>query len=170
MALFVATITIRGRKLALPVVTPVSHSIQEPPIFLDSRVAERKTVTIIEPEIPKVTSSSAIGPSFPVELDCTPAKKKSGRRRVRGKKKRSLADDAVSKAGDEDDDGEDEDERGESSSSPPKMRLGKPLPDLPREMSSTNLLDMDDKERLCISDTVIGKLGLALSGRIADAV
>ncbi|WVQ78180.1 hypothetical protein IAT38_000263 [Cryptococcus sp. DSM 104549] len=128
------------------------------------------------PPIP--TAPSADGD----ETTLTP-KKKNARRRVRGKKKPkdgsagpssglALAGGAGAEEGDEDD----EDEGSSSTGRKPNPTQGKkggngavtptmgmtpkkgdkPLPDLPREMSSTDLMDMDDKERLAISDTVIG--------------
>jgi serine/threonine-protein kinase/endoribonuclease IRE1 len=75
-------------------------------------------------------------------------KKKNGRRRVRGKKKRS--DSEAPK-----DDKDDEDDDKSSVASPAKG--DKPLPDLPRAISGTALEDANDKERLDISDNVIGK-------------
>ena len=90
--------------------------------------------------------------------DMTP-KKKPARRRVRGRKKRRDSNAALlEKDGDGEDD--DEDDKGDSSSSPPltvSRKDEKPLPELPREMTSTALGDMEDKERLAISDTIIGK-------------
>jgi serine/threonine-protein kinase/endoribonuclease IRE1 len=66
-------------------------------------------------------------------------KKKNARRRVRGKKKR------------DDDDGDDK-----SSIGSPSVRGEKPLPDLPRAISTVALQDENDKERLVISKDPIG--------------
>lgn len=97
-----------------------------------------------------------------------PAKKKSTRRRVRGKKKSKQAngndrDSPDGNVDDEDDDDGMEDDKGSVAASP-KGKSDKPLPDLPREMSAVDLTqptqdpDGEDKERLTISDTVIGEL------------
>jgi len=67
-------------------------------------------------------------------------KKKTNRRRIRGKKKQN---DSLS-----DDDG--------SLTGSPRKQSDKPLPELPRAISSVALEDPDDKERLIISDKVIG--------------
>lgn len=128
----------------------------------DSPVDERtpllpipeKTVTIIEPDSAaynsdKVTILSRDGEA---EAETSTTKKKSGRRRVRGKKKLK---DAVSE---KDDDGEGDDDDG-FSTSPPTLtprKEDKPLPELPREMSTVALDNEEDKERLAISDVVIG--------------
>ncbi|OXH37023.1 serine/threonine-protein kinase/endoribonuclease IRE1 [Cryptococcus neoformans] len=93
-----------------------------------------------------------------------PPKKKSTRRCVRGKKKKPDATTTATAAGltAEERDGENEDEDHEKDKedfSPRATPKGgnKPLPELPRELSSTDLLDYDqDKERLAISDTIIG--------------
>ncbi|RXK38342.1 IRE protein kinase [Tremella mesenterica] len=82
-------------------------------------------------------------------------KKKPGRRRVRGKKKKR-----DSPGQEEQEGGEDEaeyDDRGEGSSTSPSPHIReKPLPDLPRQLSTVNLKDENDKESLIISDSVIG--------------
>jgi hypothetical protein len=69
------------------------------------------------------------------------AKKKNNRRRVRGKKKQigSVSDDEE-----------------DSITGSPKPKSDKPLPELPRAISTTALEDESDKERLIISDEVIG--------------
>ena len=108
-----------------------------------------KSVTIIEPN----SSAVPVKPGSPLaEDDATPKKKASNRRRVRGRKKKTGA----SRDGEGEDDEEDED----GTASPPASvkKDDKPLPELPREISSTALSDMDDKERLAISDTIIGEL------------
>lgn len=122
-----------------------------------------KSVTIVEP-VPASTAdtASAIMPTF-TEDELTPIpKKKSSRRRIRGKKKFRGSDAAVYENEAE------EDDRGEGGSSPPSSvsRKGdKPLPELPRVMSSIGLLDMDEKEKLVISDTVIGQSAEAGSSK-----
>ena len=98
-----------------------------------------KSVTIVEPE------SAVVVKAGDVSSETTP-KKRTARRRVRGKKKRDdSAADSVS--------GDDPDVDGSMSD---KDRDGKPLPDLPRELSTTALADRLDKEKLAISETVIG--------------
>lgn len=84
---------------------------------------------------------------------------------MRGKKKKPDATTTATAAGltAEERDGENEDEDHEKDKedfSPRATPKGgnKPLPELPRELSSTDLLDYDqDKERLAISDTIIGE-------------
>ncbi|WWC85381.1 uncharacterized protein L201_000244 [Kwoniella dendrophila CBS 6074] len=126
-----------------------------------SSPADEKTPLLIAPEgsinlEEKSTTDVASPPILaPPVVDLseeipTP-KKKSTRRRVRGKKKRSNSSAAILEEG-----GEDDDEAGGAGSSSPSKKDEKPLPDLPREMSSTDLLDHEDKERLSISDTIIG--------------
>lgn len=113
-----------------------------------------KSVTIVEP----TPSPSPKSIPLPGDEDMTP-KKKSTRRRVRGRKKRRDSNATLLKEEGEGEDDDDED-KGDSSSSPPLTLLkkdDKPLPELPREMTSTALGDMEDKERLAISDTIIGK-------------
>jgi serine/threonine-protein kinase/endoribonuclease IRE1 len=70
------------------------------------------------------------------------AKKKTNRRRLRGKKKQP--NESVS----EDD---------ESVTGSPRPKSNKPLPELPRAISTNALEDESDKERLIISDQVIGR-------------
>lgn len=115
--------------------------------------AERseKTVTIVEPAVTPSTRSA----SLPGDEEATP-KKKSTRRRVRGKKKRRDSNAALL---DKDGEGEDDEEGDLSGSGSGSVlrRDDKPLPDLPREISSTALADEDDKERLAISETIIGE-------------
>ena len=82
--------------------------------------------------------------------------KKGTRRRVRGKKKRRGSESAFGEAEGEDD----EDDRGKGNFSLTTASLAKgekPLPDLPRALSSAGLQDFDDKEQLAISDIVIGQ-------------
>lgn len=92
-----------------------------------------------------------------------PPKKKSTRRRVRGKKKKPDATAATAASLiPEEHEGENEDEDHEKdkedvSPRPTPKGGNKPLPELPRELSSTDLLDYQDKERLAISDTIIGE-------------
>ena len=83
-------------------------------------------------------------------------KKKASRRRVRGKKKRRGSESAFVEAEAEDD----ENDEGEDSVSLTTTYMAKgekPLPDLPRELSSNGLHDFDNKEQLAISDVVIGQ-------------
>lgn len=125
-----------------------------------------RSITIIEPEVPPIARKEDTA----ADDDATPVKKKSNRRRVRGRKKRRDSNAAIlDKDGEGDDD--DEDDRGDSSSSPPntvRKKDDKPLPDLPREMSSTAIADVDDKERLSISDCIIGELCDSLTSWTAD--
>lgn len=91
-------------------------------------------------------------------------KKKNGRRRVRGKKKRrNSGADLLDDENEQDDGDEEEKPDNTSTSSGPGSALGvagtagrKPLPDLPREMNSADLFDSNDKERLSISDCIVG--------------
>jgi serine/threonine-protein kinase/endoribonuclease IRE1 len=125
-------------------------------------LAERKpkseserVVTFVEPTL-SPTTASAVTVAEGEDL-ATPGKKKSARRRVRGRKKKK--DDSASVGGEgEGEEEEVEDDKGEGSSSgtPPKGKGEKPLPDLPREISGTDIHDQSDKERLAISDTIIG--------------
>lgn len=116
-----------------------------------------RSVTIVEPELPSQTPTAD---ALAGDDEATPVKKKSNRRRVRGRKKRRDSNaTAVDKDGEGDED--DEEDKGESSSSPPntvRKRDDKPLPELPREISTTALADEEDKERLAISDCIIGEL------------
>lgn len=101
-------------------------------------------------EQPQASTSSA--EITPLNDDTITPKKKGNRRRVRGKKKPRNGD------AQQDDDDVEDDDKGEGPSSYQQGSFGreKPLPDLPREISTTALADEDDVERLCISDTVIG--------------
>lgn len=134
----------------------VSPANEKTPLLADLRPKSEseRTVTFVEPVA--ATSSSVANGGAIVEDGATP-KKKSTRRRVRGKKKKK--DDSASTAGEGDDNGDEEekaDGSGSGSGSPLNAKGEKPLPDLPREMSSTNLQDQEDKERLAISDTIVG--------------
>lgn len=92
------------------------------------------------------------------EADDVTPKKKQGRRRVRGKKKKRDSPDAADVAdGDEEDDNEDAGESGSGSQQGRSPRSDdKPLPDLPRQISTVALRDENDKESLSISDCIIG--------------
>jgi len=79
------------------------------------------------------------------------AKKKNNRRRVRGKKKQN---------------GSVSDDEEDSITGSPKPKSDKPLPELPRAISTTALEDESDKERLVISDEVIGMSMSAFVSRI----
>jgi len=79
------------------------------------------------------------------------AKKKNNRRRVRGKKKQN---------------GSVSDDEEDSITGSPKLKGDKPLPELPRAISTTALEDESDKERLVISDEVIGMSMSAFVSRI----
>ncbi|WVO12775.1 hypothetical protein L204_100383 [Cryptococcus depauperatus] len=100
----------------------------------------------------------------PIDSAAQPTpKKKSNRRRVRGKKKRRDSNATIpilEDAENEDDDDEAlEGDRDKKIATSPQLtpKFGnKPLPDLPRELSSTDLLDYHDKEHLTISDKIIG--------------
>ncbi|KAL1411282.1 bifunctional endoribonuclease/protein kinase ire1 [Vanrija albida] len=83
----------------------------------------------------------------------TPPKKKNTRRRVRGRKKGGRRGSVGPQ--DEPNGDNDDDDREDSGSPSEEKRLDdKPLPELPRSASSTQL--PDDQERLAVSDTVIG--------------
>ena len=124
-------------------------------------VLSEKTVDIVEAESSiNANSSDNLGPLDDVES--TP-KKKTNRRRVRGKKKKGDAP-SVSFAVEGDDD-EDED-KGEGSSnpspvtSPPATVLKKdekPLPELPKVMTATDLVDAGEVDRLNVTDIELGK-------------
>jgi len=146
---------LRNRKAVKQSITPVD---EKTPLLIAAEkdtpelpAKPEKSVTIIEPN----SSAAPVKPGTPVaDEDATPKKKGSNRRRVRGRKKKNGA----SKEGE----GEDDDEDDDGTASPPASVVkkdDKPLPELPREISSTALSDMDDKERLAISDTIIGELG-----------
>jgi len=125
---------------------------------VDAKPVQR-SIIILEPAASSTADSSSgiLPPVSTDELTLTP-KKKSNRRRVRGKKKKGGFDSPLGENEGEAENDEDED-KGEGSSSPPSsvLRRGeKPLPELPRELSSTDILDQEDKERLVISDVVIG--------------
>ncbi|WRT67033.1 uncharacterized protein IL334_003999 [Kwoniella shivajii] len=124
-----------------------------PRVKQTSSPADEKTPLLIAPEAAHSDEKPADGIALPelappLDEEAPTPKKKSTRRRVRGKKKRRDSSAALLEEGEEDDD-----DRLEAGS--PK-KDEKPLPDLPREMSSTDLLDHEDKERLSISDTIIG--------------
>ncbi|WWD15818.1 hypothetical protein CI109_100242 [Kwoniella shandongensis] len=116
-----------------------SPSDEKTPLLLGPTTDNKEEKTIASAEL-----SAADGD------DVSTPKKKSTRRRVRGKKKRRDSSAAILEEGEDDDD-----DRGEGPSVTPR-KDEKPLPELPREISSTDLLDMEDKERLAISDTIIG--------------
>lgn len=91
-------------------------------------------------------------------------KKSSNRRRQRGKKKQPEIHNALEAQGaeeslfdDEDSDDDDENDYEESVIGSPMPPSDKPLPELPRAISTTALENENDKERLVISDKVIGK-------------
>lgn len=126
-------------------------------VFLDGDGKSSPTPVVRFEAIPE---ASAVGETEPG----TPPKKKNMRRRVRGRgnKKNRRRSGSVGTPNDEGDDGE-EDEwafengngagtgvNGHASSS----SIDKPLPELPRNLSSITL--QDEAERLQISDTVIG--------------
>lgn len=141
--------------------TPPSTEEKTPLLVVDSTEKERsvtfaepdKTVTsLIEGQATVEASSTA---EVENDVDVTP-KKKSTRRRVRGKKK------PKSVSGEE---GADDIE--EDGSSPGKSE--KPLPDLPRQMTAVDLMDTEDKEKLSISDCIIGtflQLSYSYTGNI----
>lgn len=110
---------------------------------------------LVEPAGPVTPNAAPV--SLPPGAETTPKqeevkpKKKNARRRVRGRKKRSNSNAALM----ERDSNEDDEEQDGQSATPGKEE--KPLPDLPREMSTTALHDIHDKERLVISDNIIGE-------------
>ncbi|WWC61241.1 uncharacterized protein I303_103822 [Kwoniella dejecticola CBS 10117] len=141
----------------------ITQFARSPRVRQTTSPADEKTPLLTAPEgsIPSTSTSAEkssteatlplnLGP--PVDEESPAPKKKSTRRRVRGKKKRRDSSAAILEEGGEDED----DEAGSPSANSPNAKGEKPLPDLPREMSSTDLLDQDDKERLSISDNVIG--------------
>jgi serine/threonine-protein kinase/endoribonuclease IRE1 len=104
--------------------------------------------------------------SPPVSDNGETPKKKSTRRRVRGKKKRSASNAAILEV-DEDGEGEEADMENQKGAGGVGLIVGdgagvdwrerKPLPELPRDISTVGLEDEGHKERLAISDTVIGE-------------
>lgn len=131
----------------------VSPSAEEKTPLLIAKVEKDRSVTFEEPVLGRPIESADTAPLIPndnaaladsVDLNETP-KKKSTRRRVRGKKKPKNGI-----VGKEEDGEDDQDEEGGSKGE-------KPLPDLPREMSVVDIRDEDDKEKLTISDCIIGE-------------
>ena len=138
-----------------PATTDTDETVEKP-------VKVEKSVTIVEPQFSPLQKNATL----PGEEEATP-KKKSTRRRVRGKKKRR---DSNAASPEKEDDEDDEEDKGDSSSTPPGTvvkRGDKPLPELPREISTTALADEEDKERLVISDTIIGESTNSAPSRIA---
>ncbi|KAK8869908.1 hypothetical protein IAR55_000476 [Kwoniella newhampshirensis] len=130
----------------------VAGFARSPRVKQTSSPSDEKTPLLLPPKesMAEMKSLSASDiPTIEVE-DMSSPKKKSTRRRLRGKKKRRDSTAAIMEEGEDEDD-----DRGEGMSVTPKKEE-KPLPELPREISSTDLLDLDDKERLAISDTIIG--------------
>lgn len=126
-----------SRKLVKQTETPPNE--KEPLLLKDA----------LKPASPKPVRAKLKGPddtpadSKPEENAFSPEpkpKKKTNRRRVRGKKKR---DGSIS---DEED----------SITGSPRVKSDKPLPELPRAISTTAIDDDNDKERLIVSDEVIG--------------
>ncbi|ORY32252.1 hypothetical protein BCR39DRAFT_523577 [Naematelia encephala] len=153
IAFFGFTVFGLGRRAGVRQSTTPPAVDEKTPLLLAPNGVKVDEKSVSFAAIPHAESSkSALARSMDMLDGDAPAKKKPARRRVRGKKKPRNAD-AGSAFGDDDDN--DEDERGES---PPGTvrREEKPLPELPREISSTDLLHDEDKERLMISDTVIG--------------
>lgn len=111
---------------------------------------EKEPLINLESEAPKPDPVTPVAISAPAEDELKP-KKKPNRRRVRGRKKRSNSTTALT----EKDSNEDEDPDGYIAISPP--RAEKPLPELPRAISTVALNDTNDKEQLVISDNIIGE-------------
>ncbi|KIR32368.1 IRE protein kinase [Cryptococcus deuterogattii MMRL2647] len=147
--------------LAAPVQEVVSLDEEEEQVL--PMVKSAPVVRIQEPSPSLEEDSPPRSPGTP-ETDRTatpPPKKKSSRRRVRGKKKKPDTTAAAASLMPDEHEGENDDEdherdREDVSTQPTPKRSNKPLPELPRELSSTDLLDYQDKERLAISDTIIG--------------
>ena len=151
----------RTRRIGGEMVTPPGELDEKTPLLVEA-VRDEKSVTFVEPKKSHTTpqakrDSVALGGDL-MSPDSPVSKKKPSRRRVRGRKKRpNDSNDGKS------DDEEEEDDKGEGTSTGPGTTDGdsferpeKPLPDLPRTVSSTALDDAEDKERLAISDTIIG--------------
>lgn len=127
--------------------------------------------------IPATDQGDADAVSIPEGTEAGTPKKKSTRRRVRGKKKPKNpalvgGEDDIEDDGEEGSPGEASDVASAKSG---KLNGEKPLPDLPREMSAVDLTHLapqqgegDDKERLSISDTVIGTYHSALWSNQTD--
>jgi serine/threonine-protein kinase/endoribonuclease IRE1 len=135
--------------------SPAEYVDEKTPLLIEPqaiRISEK--VVIAEPGQPHASSSSAVAVITPNLDESTTPKKKTNRRRVRGKKKPRNGD------AHQDEDDIDEDDKGEGPSSYSLVQGSfgreKPLPELPREMSTTAIADDRDVERLCISDIVIG--------------
>jgi serine/threonine-protein kinase/endoribonuclease IRE1 len=146
-----------GRKTIKQTATPPNE--KEPLLVLTE--SEKPRISFADDTAGESSSITKPVHSAEVKEDDKP-KKKNGRRRVRGKKKRS--DSHAPKDG-----GDDDDDDRSSVASP--VKGDKPLPDLPRAMSSTALEDDNDKERLAISDNVIGELSFERykDGSLADS-
>ena len=142
------------------ILTP-SPLIEKTPLLLasDSLRLHERAVIILQPTPERGDDASyAIGQPIADKEFALTLKKKSARRRMRGKKK-SRGPNAVTHDDGHEDEDDDDDKREASSSSPRGIaRKGeKPLPELPRELSLTGLAEEDEKERLSISDVVIGQ-------------
>jgi serine/threonine-protein kinase/endoribonuclease IRE1 len=141
-----ATFALSQRKSVKQTETPPNE--KEPLLLNAFNPASPRPVRV------KLPDAQALSPDAKLEGDALSpepkAKKKNNRRRVRGKKKQtgSVSED-------------DED----SITGSPKPKSDKPLPELPRAISTTAIEDESDKERLIISDQVIGMFIFAFASR-----
>jgi serine/threonine-protein kinase/endoribonuclease IRE1 len=138
----VAIVGLGQRKTVKQTVTPPNE--KEPLLLKDAFEAASP-----KPVRAKLVKSRDTPPASKQEVDglvtspeAKSKKKNEHRRRVRGGKKKQND----STAGDE-----------HSVTSSPRSKSDKPLPELPRAISSAAIEDESDKERLVISDKVIGK-------------
>lgn len=129
----------------------------------------KRSVTFVEPALPTKDESTIDNTdnneSKKDSIEGAP-KKKSTRRRVRGKKKpktSGIVDEEQDDEGDEDGSPGNASDGATANAAKSPKKGEKPLPELPREMSAVDLTHLtperhegDDKERLSISDTVIG--------------
>ncbi|KAK4684512.1 serine/threonine-protein kinase/endoribonuclease IRE1, partial [Tremellales sp. Uapishka_1] len=153
MMLLISAVFAVGRKGIHGIKQATTPPGEETPLLVEE--IEKTNPLILEAEI-AATAASAVTPpatSLPeIEKESDAGtKRKTGRRRVRGKKKRRDSS-AIAEMGEEDEEGEGEEPSGTD------WKDRKPLPELPREISSAGLPSVGDgeKERLVISDTVIG--------------
>lgn len=150
ISLAIAGLGRRRRTNVKQTATPPNE--KEPLIEVPTPDEVRRSISTPPPRLPLDQVSS------PDALDTTPrpedqkTKKKNTRRRVRGKKKQSNSSAGLTE---KDSNEDDDDADGFVAVSPAQGE--KPLPELPRAISTTALNDKYDKERLVISDNIIGK-------------
>jgi len=134
VTLVMAVVGIAGlgqRKTIKQTATPPNE--QEP---LMAEHAQPSSPPKLEPSLPITEKSEPGSPGSP-ETEIKP-KKKNARRRVRGGKKN--------------------DDKSSVGTASPRPNGDKPLPELPRAISTTALQDENDKERLDITGDIIGTL------------